>query len=155
MGEDAGPPADSETKAILKGDPFGGLGSYQAVMEFEWYRPLVLGDTCKLLLTGVGVQEKPSSFGFRSAHLIRDFLYANGNGRPHAIRRGTWINAERSATKERGDRKPQVKPEPYTPELLAEIDACYEAEARAAAPNRATGRTSGSATSCSRASRGR
>lgn len=50
MGEDAAPPADSETKAILKGDPFGGLGSYQAVMEFEWYRPLVLGDTCKLLL---------------------------------------------------------------------------------------------------------
>jgi acyl dehydratase len=130
MGEDAAPPADAETKAILKGDPFAGLGSYQAVMDFEWYRPLVLGDTCKLLLTEVAVQEKPSRFGGRAAHLIRDFLYANGNGEPHAIRRGTWVNAERSATKERGDKSPQVKPEPYDPELLAEIDACYEAETR-------------------------
>jgi acyl dehydratase len=63
MGEDAAPTPDAETKAILKGDPFAGLGSYQAVMEFEFFRPLVLGDSCKLLLTEVGVQEKPSLKG--------------------------------------------------------------------------------------------
>jgi len=136
MGEDAAPTPDAETKAILKGDPFAGLGSYQAVMEFEFFRPLVLGDSCKLLLTEVGVQEKPSRFGGRTAHLTRDFLYANGNGDPVAIRRGTWINAERSATKASGAKKPQVKPEPYTPEQLAEIDACYEAETRQGAQSR-------------------
>jgi acyl dehydratase len=136
MGEDAAPKPDAETRAILKGDPFAGLGSYQAVMEFEFFRPLVLGDRCKLLLTEVGVQEKPSRFGGRTAHLTRDFLYANGNGEPVAIRRGTWINAERSATRERGAKEPQVKPEPYNPEQLAEIDACYEAESRRGAAPR-------------------
>ena len=41
MGEDASPrPVPPENKALLKGDPFAGLGSYQAVMEFEWWRPL-------------------------------------------------------------------------------------------------------------------
>ncbi|WP_375482531.1 MaoC family dehydratase N-terminal domain-containing protein [uncultured Jatrophihabitans sp.] len=136
MGEDAAPAPDAETKALLKGDPFAGLGSYQAVMDFEWYRPLVLGDTCKLLLTEVGVQEKPSRFGGRTAHVTRDFLYANGAGEPHAIRRGTWINAERNATKERGDKKPQAVPEPYDPDVLAEIDACYAAETRRGAEPR-------------------
>src|SRR5260370_32381148 len=110
MGEDAAPERDAETKALLKGDRFAGLGSYQAVMEFEWYRPLVLGDTCQLLLTQVGVQEKPSRFGGRTAHLTRDFLYANGNGDLHAVRRRTWVNAERSATQERSHH-----PDPRTP----------------------------------------
>jgi acyl dehydratase len=136
MGEDAAPTPDGPTKALLKGDPFAGLGSYQAVMEFEWFRPLVLGDRCKLLQTQVGVQEKPSRFGGRTAHVTRDFLYANDAGEVHAIRRGTWINAERTATKERSDNKPLLEPQPYTPEQLAEIDAAYETETRRGAEPR-------------------
>src|SRR5260370_22387976 len=136
MGEDAAPEPDAETKALLKGDPFAGLGSYQAVMEFEWYRPLVLGDTCQLLLTQVGVQEKPSRFGGRTAHVTRDFLYANGNGDMHAVRRGTWINAERSATKERSDDQDHRTPVPYTTEQLAELDAPSEAATRRGAATR-------------------
>jgi len=49
MGEDAAPKPDQETKALLKRDPFAGLGSYQAVMEFEWWHPLRLGDRCRVL----------------------------------------------------------------------------------------------------------
>src|SRR5258708_18383004 len=100
MGEDAAPEPDAETKALLKGDPFAGLGSYQAVMEFEWYRPLVLGDTCQLLLTQVGVQEKPSRFGGPNPHLNRDFLYVDGTRAIHAVRRGPRLNAEHPATQE-------------------------------------------------------
>ena len=49
MGEDASPrPVPPENKALLKGDPFAGLGSYQAVMEFEWWRPLAIGWTLDL-----------------------------------------------------------------------------------------------------------
>jgi acyl dehydratase len=136
MGEDAAPTPDAETRALLKGDPFAGLGSYQAVMEFEWYRPLVLGDTCRLLQTQVGVQVKPSRFGGRTAHVTRDFLYANGNGEVHAVRRGTWINAERSATKTRSDDQNHRSAEPYTEAQLAEIDAGYEAETRCGAEPR-------------------
>ena len=128
MGEDAAPTPDAETKALLKGDPFAGLGSYQAVMEYEWFRPLELGDTCQLLLAQVGVEEKSSRFGGRAAHVTNDFLYADGRGRPHAIRRGTWVHAEREASRKRA--KEQWTPEPYSAEQLAEIDACYAAERR-------------------------
>jgi acyl dehydratase len=131
MGQDAAPTPDAETKALLKGDPFAGLGSYQAVMEFEWYRPMRQGDTCQLLLTQVGVAEKSSRFGGRTAHVAEDFIYANGAGEVHSLRRGTWIRAERSATKERAaDKAAAVQTEPYTDEAMAEIDAAYEAETR-------------------------
>ena len=134
MGEDAAPKPDPETKALLKGDPFAGLGSYQAVMEFEWFRPLLKGDRCKVLQAQVGVTEKESSFGGRTAHVTQAFLYANGEGEMHALRRGTWINAERHTSKARA--KEKVVPEPYTPEQLAEIDAAYDAEVRRGATPR-------------------
>ncbi|MFT4229556.1 MAG: MaoC family dehydratase N-terminal domain-containing protein [Microbacterium sp.] len=134
MGEDAAPKPDPETKALLKGDPFAGLGSYQAVMEYEWWRPLRQGDGCRLLVTQVGVQEKQSSFGGRSAHVTRDYVYADLHGEPVALRRGTWINAERHASKKRA--KETLSPQPYTDEQLAEIDALYEAEERRGATPR-------------------
>ena len=130
MGEDAAPPADAETKAILKGDPFAGLGSYQAVMEFEWFRPLKVGDRCQVLRAQVGVQEKPSKFGGRTAHVTNDFLYANGDGDVLAIQRGTWINAERHTSRERAKAKEPISFDPYTDEQLAEVDAAYDAETR-------------------------
>lgn len=134
MGEDLAPKPDPETKALLKGDPFAGLGSYQAVMEYEWWRPLRLGDSCRLLVTQVGVQAKPSRFGGRAAHVTRDYVYANGHDEVVALRRGTWINAERHASKKRA--KEAVTLEPYTEDQLAEIDALYAAETRRGAAPR-------------------
>ncbi|MFF3567510.1 MaoC family dehydratase N-terminal domain-containing protein [Nocardia jiangxiensis] len=128
MGEDAAPAPDAQTKALFKGDPFAGLGSYQAVMEYEWWQPLRLGDRCRVLQAQVGVQLKPSSFGGRTAHVTQDYLYANGRGEMHALRRGTWINAERHTSKKRA--KETLVQEPYTPEQLAEFDAAYAAETR-------------------------
>ncbi len=134
MGEDAAPRPDAETKAVLKGDPFAGLGSYQAVMEFEWWRPLRLGDRCRVLQAQVGVVEKKSSFGGRTAHVTHDYLYTDGEGEMHAVRRGTWINAERHTSKKRA--KEQLEQQPYSPEQLAEIDAAYAAESRRGAEPR-------------------
>lgn len=135
MGEDASPrPVPPENKAILKGDPFAGLGSYQAIMEFEWWRPLFLGDNVKCLRSQVGVVDKRSDFGGRTAHVTHDFIFANQRGELHAIQRGTWINAERHTSKER--KKERDEPEPYTAEQLAEIDAAYEAETRRGAEPR-------------------
>lgn len=134
MGEDIAPKPDAETKALLKGDPFAGLGSYQAVMEFEWWKPLEQGDRCQVLMAQVGVQEKQSSFGGRTAHVTKDYIYANGAGTPVALRRGTWINAERHTSKKRA--KEQITIDPYTPEQLEEIDALYAAETRRGAEPR-------------------
>ncbi|WP_040701272.1 FAS1-like dehydratase domain-containing protein [Nocardia vinacea] len=134
MGEDAAPKPDAETKALLKGDPFAGLGSYQAVMEFEWWQPLRLGDRSRVLQTQVGVQPKHSSFGGRTAHVTQDYLYTNGSGEMHAVRRGTWINAERHTSSKRA--KEKLEQTPYTPAQLAEIDAAYAAETRCGAEPR-------------------
>ncbi|WP_433761364.1 FAS1-like dehydratase domain-containing protein [Nocardia sp. CA-135398] len=134
MGEDAAPKPDAETKALLKRDPFAGLGSYQAVMEFEWWQPLRLGDRSRVLQTQVGVRPKRSSFGGRTAHVTQDYLYTNGSGEMHAVRRGTWINAERHTSSKRA--KEKLEQTPYTPAQLAEIDAAYAAEARRGAEPR-------------------
>jgi acyl dehydratase len=134
MGENAAPPLTPEQKQALKGDPFAGLGSYQAAMEFEYYRPLVAGDRCYALRAQVGVQDKQSRFGGRSAHVTHDFLYTNGHGQIITVQRGTWVNTERHASKARSEEKPDGKPpvsfDPYTEEQLAEIDAAYDAETR-------------------------
>ena len=117
----------AEDKAVLKGDPLAGLGSYQAVMEFEWWRPLRLGDNCtkRNALVGIKVNDK-SGFAGRTVSEINGFIFRNQNEELIAIQRGTWIRAERHASKEK--KKAYELPQPYTPEQLAEIDACYAAE---------------------------
>lgn len=117
----------AEDKAKLKGDPLAGLGSYQAVMEFEWWRPLRLGDNCtkRNALVGIKVNDK-SGFAGRTVSEINGFIFRNQNDELIAIQRGTWIRAERHASKEK--KKAYELPQPYTPEQLAEIDACYAAE---------------------------
>lgn len=129
MGEQALEPT-AEQKALLKGDPFAGLGSYQAAMEFEYYRPLRRGDRATMLRTQVGVQDKASSFGGRTAHVTNDFIFANGEGEIVAVQRGTWIQAERHTSKKGAKKKLAVSFDPYTPDQLAEIDAAYDAEVR-------------------------
>jgi acyl dehydratase len=140
MGESARPEPTAEQKRLLEGDPFAGLGSYQAVMEFEYYQPLRAGDRCRVLRAQVGVQDKPSRFGGRTAHVTHDFLYANGRGETVALQRGTWINAERHASRarsvEKSDETPSLSFDPYTDEQLAEIDAAYDAETRRGAQTR-------------------
>jgi acyl dehydratase len=128
MGDDLAPKPDAVTKAILKGDPFAGLGSYQAVMEFEWWRPLALGDRLNCMNAQIGVKDKPSSFGGRTAHVTECRVFANQKSDVVSLYRGTWINAERRASKER--KKETDLPEPYTNEQLEQIDACYAAESR-------------------------
>jgi acyl dehydratase len=127
MGESDAPPVTPEIKAMMKGDPLVGLGSYQAQMEFEWWRPLRLGDRLKqrFALIGVQVNDK-SGFAGRTVSEVNGYIYRNQNDELHAIQRGTWIRAERHASKEK--KKEYELPTPYSQEQLEEIDACYAAE---------------------------
>jgi acyl dehydratase len=116
-----------EEKALLKGDPLAGLGSYQAVMEFEWWRPQRLGDSLLARCALVGAQLRENSkFSGRTVAEILAFIYRNQNDELVAIRRGTWLRAERHASKAR--KKEYELPQPYTAEQIAEIDACTMAE---------------------------
>jgi acyl dehydratase len=68
MGESAAAELCAEQKQLIKGDPFAGLGSYQAAMEFEYSRPLRSGDRCRVLRTQVGSRKDPagSAAGLRT-----------------------------------------------------------------------------------------
>jgi len=127
MGEGDAPKITPEVKALMKGDPLVGLGSYQAQMEFEWWRPLRLGDQVKQrwALIGVQVNDK-SGFAGRTVSETQGYIYRNQNDELHAIQRGTWIRAERHASKEK--KKEYDLPTPYSKEQLEAIDACYAAE---------------------------
>lgn len=134
MGEPGAPPQSAEVKAKLKGDPLVGLGSYQAQMEIEWWRPLRLGDRLwkRSALIGVEVKEK-SEFSGRSVAEVQGWVYYNQDEDLVAIQRGTWIRAERHASAER--KKAYDLPEPYSAEELQAIEAAYDAEVvRGAAP---------------------
>ena len=127
MGEHDAPELTAEQKAIMKGDPLIGLGSYQSEMSFEWWRPLRKGDRLnqRTALVGVSVNEN-SSFGGRTVTETKGFIYRNQNDELTAIQRGSWIRVERQASKER--KKEYELPKPYSDEELAKIDAAYEAE---------------------------
>jgi acyl dehydratase len=129
MGQPGAPPHDPETKALLKGDPLAGLGSYQAQMEIEWWRPLRLGDRLwkRSALIGVQVKEK-SEFSGRSVAEIQGWIYYNQDDELVAIQRGAWIRAERHASAQR--KKQYDIPEPYSQAALDRIDAAYETEVR-------------------------
>jgi len=126
MGESDGGPTPEE-KLLLKGDPLIGLGSYQAVMEFEWWKPLVAGDRLRVMggLIGVKVNDN-SKFSGRTVSEVQGYINRNQNGELTAIRRGTWIRAERHASAAK--KKEYELPKPYSPEELEKIDAAYEAE---------------------------
>jgi acyl dehydratase len=127
MGEQDVATLSPENKALLKGDPLAGLGSYQSEMSFEWWRPLKVGDQLKRRSALVGAQvHENSSFGGRSVTETQGFIFRNQDNELVVIQRGSWIRVERQASKE--SKKKYEHPEPYTDEQLAEIDACYEAE---------------------------
>jgi hypothetical protein len=89
-----------------------------------------------VLRAQVGVQDKPSRFGGRTAHVTNDFLFANGHGQIVTIQRGTWINAERHTSKARSEDRKPLSFNPYTDEAIAEIDAAYDAQERRGAEPR-------------------
>jgi acyl dehydratase len=128
MGESDAPPLTPEQKALLKGDPLIGLGSYQAVMEFEWWRPLRAGDRVKTRSALIGVIVRDNSkFSGRTVSEVKGYIYRNQNDELTSIQRGTWMRAERHASAER--KKEYDLPKPYSKEQLEAIDAAYEAEA--------------------------
>jgi acyl dehydratase len=127
MGEPVVPKYTPEQKAILKGDPLAGLGAYQSAMEFEWWRPLHLGDRLWMQRATIGVSvREQSKFSGRAVHETRGFIFRNQENELHALQKGTWVRAERHASAVR--KKEYKLPQPYTQEQLDEIDAAYEAE---------------------------
>jgi acyl dehydratase len=133
--EDAPPDAEpsAEYQALRKGDPIRGTGALQADLQYEFYRPLCLGDRIYKRSTSIGVKERRSAWGGRSIDAWTGVATRNHKDEITHLQRGMWIRAERRPVVEVTE--PQPAPEPYTPEQLAKIDACYaRAERRGAVP---------------------
>jgi hypothetical protein len=62
--------------------------------------------------------------------VTHDFFYINSQDEVVALQRGTWINAERHATKERSAERTPVTFDPYPDDQLAEVDSLYDGETR-------------------------
>ena len=110
----------------LEGDPLRGVGELQADVAYEFYRPMRHGDRIYDRGAFTGLADKRSSWGGRAVHITRSWVGFNQKREITHLLRGMWIRGERRPVSEVKD--PQPAPEPYTPEQLAEIDACYEAE---------------------------
>lgn len=134
MGENAVTEWTPEQKQALKGDPFAGFRSYQSLVEFEYYRPLRAGDRCQVMRAQVGVQDGTGECGERTAQVVNDSLFANGDGDIVAVHRITWVYSQPHGRANSGRALPD--PASYSDGELAEIDAMYDAEIRRGATTR-------------------
>ncbi|ONH26424.1 FAS1-like dehydratase domain-containing protein [Pseudofrankia asymbiotica] len=121
---------------LYRGDPLRGTGALQSDLHYEFFRPIERGDRIFTKRSLVGVEEKMSSWGGRTAHLTWAIVSWNQRGELVHLQRGTWIRAERRPTKDSKDRsggearEVQPAPEPYTAEQIEAIEAAYAAETR-------------------------
>ena len=102
MGEDAAPNPTPETKALLKGDPFAGLGLVPGGDGVRVVAPVARSATgCAACVPRSGWQTSRA----RSAVARRTSPATSSTPTAQAsctrIRRGTWINAERHSSRKR------------------------------------------------------
>jgi acyl dehydratase len=125
---DLDPPGElkPEIARELRGDPLRGVGSLQADVSYDFFRPMKRGDRIYRKRAKTGVAEKRSSWGGRAVHETSSFVSYNQRREVLTLMRGMWIRAERRPVSE--VKEPQPAPEPYSDEALAEIDECYANE---------------------------
>ncbi len=125
---DLDPPRElkPEVATRLQGDPLRGVGSLQADVTYEHFRPMKLGDRIYRKAAKTGIADKRSSWGGRAIHETTSFVTYNQDRQIVTLLRGMWIRGERRPVSE--VKEPQPAPEPYNEEQLAEVDACYAGE---------------------------
>ncbi len=110
-----------------------GVHGFHAGNDWEWFRPIYLGDRISVEEQFTGVEEKESKFAGRIVITSSVCHYYNQRGEVIARTRGWQVRAERSSAKER--QKYQTEPYRYTAEELKAIeDAVLSEEPRGAEP---------------------
>ncbi|MGH9186784.1 MAG: FAS1-like dehydratase domain-containing protein [Acidimicrobiales bacterium] len=134
-GIDETPPLSPELKPLFKG-LFPGVGKYYSGVEWEWYRPVYPGDLILRETCTSDVTERQSSFS-QGRVVVETYqtLYVNRSGEPIAVRRESYVNAERRGSRDAG-KYTGVERATWTPEALAAVDARYAEEQRRGAEPR-------------------
>ena len=127
VGEDEVTTLDPETKALLKGDPLGGVHAFYSGASREWWNPLRPGNRVSRRNALVGVLDKKSDFAGRAVHEWSAEVFA-AQGGPVLVRPvPLMIRTEREKATER-KKNDDIEIRPYSDDELAAIDECYAGE---------------------------
>ena len=99
-----------------------GVHGFHSGDDWEFYKPVVMGDRIRCDQVLAGVEEKPSEFAGRMVLEYHDKLYCNQKDELVAKAKGWIIRTERKAARKKGKYLQIQLPHPWTDEELREIE---------------------------------
>jgi acyl dehydratase len=114
-------------KERVKRPSFRGIHVFVSGSTWQWFRPLLAGDTLYSFGGTESVVEKKSEFAERSLIITYASVKMNQRAEIVAISRTLAIHTERKTAREKG-KYAAIEPATYTAEDMERIDAIYAAE---------------------------
>ena len=111
---------------VLQGLP--GVHAFHSGNDWEFYRPILLGDKITPESDFTGFEEKQSKFAGRFIMEYQEARYRNQRGELVAKAKTWLVRAERPAARQRGKYSQTVLPHPWAEDELAAIEAEILAE---------------------------
>ncbi|MCU1353010.1 MAG: hypothetical protein JWM05_2219 [Acidimicrobiales bacterium] len=127
IGEDEVTRLEGEAKAMMKGDPLGGVHAFYAGSFREWWNPLRPGARVSRRNALAGVHDKEGDFAGRAVHEWFAEVFAARGGPVLAGQYRLMIRADRDKAAQR-KKNDDIVIDPYTDEQLAAIDAAIAGE---------------------------
>lgn len=121
-----GDPIPPEIKALRK-SLFKGVHVFVSGATWDWHRPIYPGDTIYSFHGDESCEVKDSEFAGRSVIAVRRDVKVNQRAEVVAVYRILRVLTERKTAAKKG-KYSSIKPQTYTDEDIAKIDAVYEAE---------------------------
>jgi acyl dehydratase len=119
---------DAETRALLKGDPLGGVHAFYSSSAREWWSPVRPGMDIGRRNALVGVHDKRSEFAERAVHeWTAEVFAARDPNTALSAQYRLMIRTDRRRAEER-KKYDDIEIRPYTDDELARIDEIYAAE---------------------------
>ena len=106
---------------VLQGLP--GVHAFHSGNDWEFYRPILLGDKITPESDFTGFEEKQSKFAGRFIMEYQEARYRNLRGELVAKAKTWLVRAERPAARQRGKYSQTVLPHPWAEDELAAIEA--------------------------------
>ena len=127
IGEDEVTALEGDTKALMKGDPLGGVHAFYSGSFREWWNPLRPGVRVTRRNALVGVHDKVGEFAGRTVHEWSAEVFAVAGGPVLSGQYRLMIRAERDRASERKTND-EVLITAYTDEEIDSIGAAVDGE---------------------------
>jgi acyl dehydratase len=127
IGEDEVTRLEGDTRALMKGDPLGGVHAFYSGSFREWWNPLRPGMRVARRNALVGVHDKVGDFAGRAVHEWFGEVFAARAGPVLSGQYRLMIRADRDQAARRA-KNDEIAIDAYTDEQIAEIDAALAGE---------------------------